>query len=66
MTLCISCDRPNAQPSATLPKMCSRCWSYLPQVTRTLYASGGLRVDRLVQMSKERNVSVRTLGGGRR
>lgn len=63
---CDSCTLPNATPSPVVPSMCMRCWGKLPEVTRVLYKHGGLRIDRLVALSKERNVSVRTLRGGKR
>lgn len=61
---CIACERPNATPSAQMPSMCARCWLRLPQLTRELYLHGGLDRKRLTVLSKERNASVRTFGGG--
>lgn len=59
--LCVSCERPNAAPSQLIPRMCVRCVANLPQVTRMLYANGGLSLPRLTQISKERNASYRTI-----
>lgn len=64
MTDCISCERRNAAPSASFPKMCTRCWLNLPQVTRELYSRGGLAIGRVAEIAKERRRSVRELGGG--
>lgn len=58
--ICVACDRRSA-PSAALPAMCSRCYLALPQITRELYAHGGLALPRLVGIAKERVASVRTL-----
>lgn len=66
MSNCIACERPNAHPSTALHAMCARCWSYLPEVTRRLYLSGGLRRDRIVAITKERTASCRVFGGGKR
>lgn len=65
MTACIACNRPNGDPSASMPQMHASCWIRLPQLTRTLYTSGGLPKPRLVEIAKERNASVRAHGGGR-
>ena len=62
--MCISCERTNAQPSVQMPTMCARCWSGLPQITRELYLHGGLDRHRLTVLSKARNASLRTIGGG--
>jgi hypothetical protein len=67
VTPCIACDFPNADPSAQMPRMHVRCWLNLPQLTREMYLhGGGLDLKRLKELAKERGVSVRAHGGGRR
>lgn len=63
--LCACCNQPG-DPSAVVPTIRTRCWLALPQVTRELYAHGGIDKPRVIQVARERNTSVRTVGGGRR
>lgn len=61
MVSCIACERPNATPSSAVPKMCTRCWLAIPNVTRHLYLHGGLSAERLGAIGKERMMSAREL-----
>lgn len=63
-TVCICCERPG-DPASAFPSMCVRCYGRLPQITRTLYASGGLPRPRVVEIARERTASVKAIGGGR-
>lgn len=62
---CIACERPNHSPSVQMPSMHERCWLNLPRYTRELYLHGGLDRKRLTVLSKERNASLREIGGKR-